>query len=789
MSERPIDKVLGLLSSVKPSGDTGRQWVACCPAHADGQQSLGVARADGDVVLLKCYAGCSTAAVVAAIGLTLKDLYPSKEKAAHPRQEGVSVQRLAYEKALDAGWLRDACGLRDVPERRQVEVPYRDVLGDEVATRVRSAVRAKDGSYWKVRGTKPVLYGLWKLPEFRAWGVRELVVCEGETNCWALWAHRLPALGVPGATSHKTIQDPAAFAGFDAVVVWQDPDAAGAGFAAAVGDRLRASGYAGRVVVASVPGAKDPADVQMRHRGEFPAAWRAIVAAARDWVPPVAPNAPAPGLLPKTVERLEAALKVTGVCDWGEFEFTEAGNAGRLERLHGADLKFIKQWNAWYVWDGGRWREDATLEVYRRADRTVHSLMLEAQLAPGKPGLDEAVKWWHRSQTAKVLENTIKLARAAGRIPADFSQFDCRPWLLNCPNGTVDLRTGVAAPHRRDDLLTTLCPTPYDPNAACPTWELFLDRVFPKDPQRPDEGGNAVMIAFLQRLLGYCLTGQVLSNLLPIFWGGGSNGKSTLLDVVQDVVGGAYAMQAPPGFLMAKNTEGHPTELADLWGKRLVVATETAQNRRLDEALVKQLTGGDKIRARKMRQDHWEFSPTHKLLLCTNHRPTVRGNDHGIWRRLLLVPFQVQFWDPAKGESGHELYKVDLHMKGRLRAEAPGILAWMVRGCLDWQAKGLEQPAEVQDVTREYREEEDVLGQFLADRYVRQPTAATYLKDLHRDYSSWCETHGERPLIHRLLANELRGRGFAVRPGHAGSPKVDGLAPRSRSAESAGSEY
>lgn len=321
-------------------------------------------------------------------------------------------------------------------------------------------------------------------------------------------------------------------------------------------------------------------------------------------------------------------------------------------------------------------------------------------------------------------------------------------------------------------------PTPYDPSARCPAWELFLDRVFPRDPQRPELGGNPAVVGFLQRLLGYCLTGEVLTNLLPIFWGGGSNGKSTLLDVVQDVVGAAYAMQAPPGFLMSKHTEGHPTELADLWGKRLVVATETAQNRRLDEALVKQLTGGDKIRARKMRQDHWEFSPTHKLILCTNHRPTVKGNDHGIWRRLLLVPFRVQFWDPAKGESGHELYRVDLGMKARLRAEAPGILAWMVRGCLDWQAKGLEQPAEVQDVTREYREEEDVLGQFLADRCVRDPAAQVYLKDLHQDYVQWCDANGERPMIHRLLSGELRGRGFEIKPGHAGSPKVLGLATR-----------
>lgn len=788
---RPIDVVLELLDKhdLKSSGDTGRQWECRCPAHGDRHRSLSVAHGDGDVVLLKCFTGCTAAEVCKAIGLDLKDLFPQREKVKRP--PGVTVNQLAFEKRLPAEWLRDYCKVRDGEWRhngtdhRAVVIPYLGTDGAELFPRYRFSLSAKQGTRQPGKRTLE-LYGLWLLESFRARG-GPLFVVEGESDCWALWLNGFNAVGVPGANAAETaVKDVGLFAGFAEVIVWQEPDDAGSEFPNVVGKKLSEGKYQGRIAVVRMPGAKDPADVYARDPSSFARRMNEAHAGAKPWdasALPVQTN----GALPQTVRRVEAILRETGHCKWGEFEFTEAGNAGRLERLHGNDLRYVPAWNQWYRWDGKRWDADQTLEIYRRTDLTVQSLMLEAQSAPGRSGMEDAVKWWTRSQSARAADSTIKLARSLGRHPVGIAAFDRDPWAMNCPNGTVDLRTGEVRPHRREDMLTIAGPTPYEPDAECHGWEVFLDRVFPNDPADPEAGGNKAVIRYVQRLFGYCLSGVVVSNMLPIFWGHGSNGKSTLLEVVQDVVGPGYTMQAPPNFLMARDTENHPTELADLYGKRLVIASETKKRQHLDEALVKQLTGGDKIRARRMREDFWQFDPTHKLILCSNHKPIVKGTDAGIWRRLLLVAFLAKFWDPDAGHTGHELYRQDKTMKTRLRAEAPGILAWFVRGCLDWQKEGLEQPVEVRDITREYRQEEDVFGRFLADRYVKSATGETTLKDMHADYVRWCTEQIEKPMIPRLMAAELRSRGLETKAGHGGRQKVVGLAVRS--AGVAGSPY
>lgn len=773
MSTRPIELVLALLKGVRSSGDTGRQWTALCPAHDDKRSSFGVhVNGDGDVYL-RCYANCTQAAVVAALGLEFKDLYANGKRKEEPK--GCTISRLAFLKRLPIEWLKATCGLRDDggSDNRKVEIPYRNEAGDEVSARIRSAIRAKDGSFWK-RGTKPILYGLWLLDLFRERGGPILFV-EGETDCWALWYHGFNALGVPGASAQRVLGDGEMLAGFDTAYVWREPDAAGAEFVTRMVAKLREVGYTGKILIVSAEGAKDPADVQTRHGDEFSTVFRGILEKAA----PAEPATLAPvAALPQTVRRFDEQLRNFGTCEPGAFEFTDLGNAGRLEHLHGADLRWVDTWDQWHVWDGGRWAPDCTLEVNRRANLTVHSLALEATKYGGLSGLKDCMKWYDKSQSKRGLDAMIGLVKALGRIPVSHDQFDRQPWLLNCPNGTVDLRMGQVLMHRREDLLTTCSPTPFDVAATCPTWDQFLASVFPADPGNPSKGGNVNLISFVQKLLGYCLSGVVLSNLLPIFWGGGSNGKSTFLDVVQDVIGPAYAMQAPPGLLMTRQFEQHPTELADLFGKRFVVTTETQQNRQLDEAMVKQLTGGDKIRARRMREDFWEFAPTHKIVLCTNHRPAVRGNDHGIWRRLLLVPFQVRFWDPDRNETGPAHLRQDKDLKAKLKAESAGILAWLVRGCLAWQREGLEQPPDVRETTEEYRADQDVLGRFLGERYRgARPDADVLLKVFHQEFVRWAEENGEpTATTTRDVAADLRGRGFLVKPGTGNLTRIFGIA-------------
>jgi putative DNA primase/helicase len=785
VSDRPIDNVMARLAEhgPKPSGDSGRQWTCRCPAHEDREASLAVGLGDGDVVLLKCYAGCTTPQICAALGLEVKDLFPAREKRKRP--PGATVNAIAFDKRLSDAWLRSFCQLTDGSWRekgvdhRAAMIPYFGVDGQLLFTRARIALSGNAGSR-QPPGEKLKLYGLWLLGQFRERG-GPLVFVEGESDCWALWSNEFNAIGVPGAKAETALKaaDPAWFAGFERVCVWQEPDAAGRGFPDAVGAWLLAGGFTGRIDVASVAGAKDPADIHSRLGPGFAAEFTRILGATAPWQPPADAAGPATGVLPQQVQRVEAQLRKAGVCEWGEFDFTDRGNAARLEKLHGADLRFVVDRQQWYAWDGCRWAADRPEDAAARADATVLSLMLEAQLAPGRQGLDECVSWYTRSQSARSLEAVVRLARSIGRIPTRSANFDRQPLLLNCPNGVVELCTGRLVPHRREDMLTQMCSTPFDPTAKCPAWEQFLAAILPADRNDPAAGPNAAFVGFVQRLLGYCLTGETTVHMLPIFCGSGSNGKSTLLEVVQEVLGYDYAGPAPDGFLMAKHNEQHPADVADLCGKRLVVVSETKKGQRLDETLVKKLTGGDTLKARFMRENFFRFAATHKLIMSTNNRPNVPATDRGTWRRLALVPFDVSFWDPDKGETGPPHLKQDKDLKAKLLAETRGILAWMVRGCLEWKKGGLQQPEEVRDQTAAYRQEEDVFGRFLGDVYTSAPAEArVFVADVHAEFCRWCERNGERPnMTSRAISGEMRNRGYAVKLSTGGRTAAFGLTP------------
>jgi putative DNA primase/helicase len=346
----------------------------------------------------------------------------------------------------------------------------------------------------------------------------------------------------------------------------------------------------------------------------------------------------------------------------------------------------------------------------------------------------------------------VDMAQSEPGIPILPDALNGDRWLLNCVNGTVDLRTGELRSHRREDHLTALCPTPYDPEGACPTWHRFLYDIFPESGGAAETPDNWELIAYVHRFLGSALTGDTREQILTIFWGAGANGKSTLLNALLETVGPDYFGKLPATALMVARGERHPTELAGLFGKRLAVAMETAEGARLNEALVKELTGGDPLSVRRMREDFWTFTPTHKLVLCTNHRPRITGRDHAIRRRLRLVPFTRRFKE----------HEQDKGLPEKLLAERPGILAWLVRGCLDWQAHGLPTPRGVTDATAEYVAGEDVLTTWLAECCATgQTDFRARAADLYANYRAWSERSGERlsmPL--RQFTGGLRDEGF-----------------------------
>jgi putative DNA primase/helicase len=373
---------------------------------------------------------------------------------------------------------------------------------------------------------------------------------------------------------------------------------------------------------------------------------------------------------------------------------------------------------------------------------------------------NKVLKWALESESASRINAMLDLARSEPGVPILPEQMNGDQWLFNCPNGTLDLRTGELREHRRHDYLTKMCPTPYRADAACAAWLRFLGAVFPNDDDEPD----TELITFMQRLLGRCLTGDVTEQILPIFWGGGGNGKSTLVNAVLETVGGDYGMKANAGLLMASRGERHPTELAQLFGLRLVVASETSKGRSLNEELVKDLTGGEPIRARRMKEDFWEFKPTHKVILLTNNKPRVAGTDEGIWRRLRLVPFTATFWDPndpAKVAANlPESLRQDKQLGDRLAAEREGILAWLVRGCLDWQREGLTLPEKVRAATNSYREGEDLLARWISERCVTGPNYRCNATALYDNFCGWCKRAGEESMSLTSFGDALTDKGY-----------------------------
>jgi len=422
------------------------------------------------------------------------------------------------------------------------------------------------------------------------------------------------------------------------------------------------------------------------------------------------------------------------------FALTDMGNAERLVTHHGADLRHCHPLGRWYVWDGTRFADDERGGIELRAKRTARSIYAEAVDEEDVAVRKAIIKHGVKSEQAERINAMTRLARSEPTIPIGVEEFDADPWLLNVRNGTVDLRTGALAAHARAHLITKCAPITFDATATCPKFLAFLDWAM---------AGDATLVRFLQRAIGYSLTGNTSERMLLILYGEGKNGKSTLLEVIRALMGD-YAMRTPTETLLAKREGGIPNDVARLRGVRFVSASEAEEGQRLAEAKIKDLTGGDMVSARFMRGEFFDFMPAFKIWLSTNHKPGVKGTDRAIWDRIKLVPFLVRI-DPADQ---------DRDLRDKLIAEAPGILNWAIRGCLDWRREGMGEPQAVSDATASYRSEMDILAGFIDDRCVVGSTATCTAHQLYSAYQRWCEENGERPITQIQMGRRLAERGY-----------------------------
>lgn len=432
-------------------------------------------------------------------------------------------------------------------------------------------------------------------------------------------------------------------------------------------------------------------------------------------------------------KRYESGTTITYNC-------TDMGNAKRLVAQYGNIIRYCFAWKKWFGWNGSVWKADNDGQILRLAKDTVKHIYEEAlQISEGNQRKSIAM-WAVHSESEHRIKAMISLAQSEPGIPIAPNQLDVNPFLLNCQNGIIDLRTGELRPHNADDLITMILPFEYNPEARCEGWVKFLERIM---------GGNYDLIRFMQRAVGYWLTGDISEQCLFLLHGIGANGKSTFITILNLLLSD-FAQTANFETFLVRNQERVNNDIARMQGKRLISAIEAEGERRLSEVLVKQLTGGDVVTARFLYGEFFEFKPQFKIVLACNHRPIIKGTDHAIWRRIKLIPFDITIPEQER----------DKKLVEKLKAELPGILAWAVQGCLEWQREGLCEPQKVKLATGGYQAEMDVLQAFIDDCCIVNQEVKVKSGVLYGVYKNWCEENSENVLSNLQLGRRLSEKGF-----------------------------
>lgn len=743
-----IKDLVSRLNGVKESG-TG--YVALCPGHNDSERSLGINEGDDGRVLLRCYVGCDVRDIVGALGLTLADLFPKKETSSFtaPSSKGITVKTLAEDKGFTPEFLNS---LGVTQGKNHVKITY--LLEDgtpALRQRIRRALRAKDGSLWAKGGGSPSLYGLWKLNDSREKGLQILV--EGESDCWTLWHHGFPALGFPGAdmTGKLRIKH---VEGISKIYIIQEPDKGGDTFVAGIirqfGNWKTWQGELFEVRLSELAGAKDPNDLHKKNPEQFKVLFQKALDAATPIAVTAAKETPGP-------EESEQPKKEKGD---GLFcpAYTDTGNGELFAHEHKNRARYCYVFKKWLIYTGTHWKIDNSGAVEQLAKKSILGLhKIAAEMDHKSQEYDLLLRHIKRSLSNSGIKAMLERAQSEPGISVEPGDFNKDKMLFNAANCTIDLATGKERPHDPKDMISKISPVLYDPEAKASIWLKFLDQVM---------GGDDELINFLQRWAGYSLTGRTDEQCFVFIYGIGGNGKSRFVMPLQ-AIEGDYGRSITTEALMVRHNGGEAPSpyIARLLGARMVVASETNEGVRFSESLIKQLTGEDIIVARHLHAEPFEFIPEFKLWIYGNHKPKVTGQDEGIWRRVLMVPFETTI--PKK--------KRDKNLLDKLYMELPGILTWVVQGCLEWQRAGLNPPRKVYVATEEYRQENNLVESFVLDNCVVADYASVRAADIYEAFRKWCIANGEDPYSQKKFGTLLNGKGFINTRGTGGKKWWKGL--------------
>lgn len=431
------------------------------------------------------------------------------------------------------------------------------------------------------------------------------------------------------------------------------------------------------------------------------------------------------------------------------YSFDDTGNAERFVDLFGEQVRYCYTDKRWLWYDGRKWCTDMTGTVKRLADKAVACMAAEAKVyaqLDADEGTDMAKAFEkHMKSCRSNKSKNAMLSEVMHHVPVLPAQMDRFKTVLNTPGGVIDLRSGGISPHDPMTYLTKMTAVEYSENADCPRWLAFLDDIF---------RGDKDLIRYVQKAVGYSLTGSTTEQCAFFLYGTGRNGKSTFIDIIRDIFGD-YAANIQPETIMVRSNQSTAinSDIARLKGARLVTSVEPNEGVRINEGLLKQLTGDDTVTARKLYGDEFEFKPEFKLWMATNHKPVIRGTDTGIWRRIHMIPFTVQI--PEE--------KIDRRLKYKLSAELTGIFRWAVEGCLLWQKEGLKMPRAVLEEVREYRREMDVISAFVEDKCTVGKGLSVKSSQLFAAYLNWAEQNNEYRMSSTKFGMELAKRFEKVR--------------------------
>lgn len=583
------------------------------------------------------------------------------------------------------------------------------------------------GWSWTIKGVKTLPYQLPEVLEAIK-AKKPIFIVEGEKDVDTLRSHGYTATCNSGGAGKWTKAHAMWLRGADAIIV-PDNDEPGRKHAELVSRSL--AGIASTGTLNLEDGIKDVTEWFERGGGSREKLDELIAAYDRN-------------PLHQIIKPTDAKAAVEGEGDLPP-EFSDDALALEFTRRHGKDLRYVAAWGKWLRWTGARWEEDRTIRVFDLAREVCRDAAGEAEEKLGR-----------QITSAKTIAAVEKLARSDPKHATLPEELDADALLFNCPGGTVDLRTGELRPHRREDLITKIAGTTPDHEVDDSVWIRFLaDITF----------GDLELENYLQRLVGYCLSGDTTEHVLAFMHGVGANGKSTLIDLLLYVFGD-YGKLISTETLMEARGERHPTDVANLLGVRLAVSSEVEEGQHWAESRLKALTGDAVLTGRFMRQDFFEFKRTHKLVVAGNHRPAIRTVDEAMRRRIHLIPFRARFTGA----------KLDRLMPEKLRAEAPAVLAWAIRGFLEWQAGGLQPPQTVTAATVDYLDSQDTLGLWLAEKCATAgPTTETSSSTLYDSFKVWKERRGERPPSQVRFSGQLEARYRRERSSRTGHMVFIGL--------------